>query len=123
MNKNAVNWFEIPVNEMSRAKKFYETVFSLELSMLPMPDVEMAAFPMNEGGEHSTGALIKCEGYVPSKLGTMVYFTCDDVQINLDIAVKAGGKVLNPKTAIGEHGFIAHIEDSEGNRIGLHSIK
>ncbi len=123
MNKNAVNWFEIPVTEMPRAKKFYEKVFNLELSELPMPDIEMAAFPMNEGGEHSAGALIKCKGYEPSTVGTMVYFTCDDVQINIDRALKAGGEVIEPKKSIGDHGFVAHIKDTEGNKIGLHSIK
>ncbi len=121
MTKNPVGWFEIPVKDTQRAKKFYESVFQLELSPLPMPDAEMFAFPWVEQGENATGCLIKTEGYEPSMTGTIVYFTCDDLNTELSRIESAGGKVLLPRTSIGEHGFIAQFTDTEGNRLALHS--
>ena len=122
MEKNVVGWFEIPVKEMDRAKKFYTGVFKRDLKDLDMPDMEMSTFEMVEGGQLASGALVKSEASEPCSSGTVVYFTCEDIQNELSRIEKNGGKILFPKTSIGEHGFISHIIDSEGNRIGLHSM-
>ncbi|MCG8702193.1 MAG: VOC family protein [Bacteroidales bacterium] len=123
MSKNVVNWFEIPVSDIERAVNFYSSVFEIKLEKLPMPGTEMFAFPWQEGGENSTGALVKQNGYEPSDKGSMVYFTCEDVTAELGRVELNGGKIVTPKSSIGEHGFIAHAIDSEGNKIGLHSVK
>jgi len=123
MKKNVVGWFEIPVNDMARAKKFYNAVFGHELIDMNMPNMEMAAFPWVDDAPNSGGGLVKSQGYEPSVTGTVVYFSCEDASVELVKAVKSGGKVLVPKTSIGEYGFIALFIDTEGNRIGLHSNK
>ena len=123
MDKNVVNWFEIPVEDLARAKEFYGKLLDVTLEDLNMPNSEMAAFPMIQGGEFSTGALIKSEGYKPSQTGTTVYFGVEDVNQNLEKVERLGGSVIFPKTSIGDHGFISHIIDTEGNRIALHSAK
>lgn len=125
MDKNVVDWFEIPVKDLARAKKFYSSVFQKELMDFPMPDIpgmQMATFPMAQGGEFSTGSLVKSKGYNPSATGTIIYFYCEDLSNELGRVEDNGGKVLMPKTSIGDNGFIAHFMDTEGNRIGLHSM-
>jgi predicted enzyme related to lactoylglutathione lyase len=123
MEKNVVGWFEIPVKDMPRSKKFYSAVFGHELIDMNMPDMEMAAFPWVNDAPHAGGGLVKSKDYEPSATGAVVYFYCEDANVELVKAVKSGGKVLVPKTSIGEFGFIALFLDSEGNRIGLHSSK
>jgi hypothetical protein len=123
MEKNVVNWFEIPVNDIARAKRFYKQLLGKDFQDLDMPNTEMSSFPTVEGGEYATGALVKSEGYEPSQKGIVVYFHCDDVNGPLEKVESLGGKVLIPKLSIGENGFIAHIIDSEGNRVALHSVK
>jgi len=118
---NPVNWFEIPVDDLDRAKKFYETVLGIELSLQEMGPLQMAWFPMTEGLPGATGSLVKGEGYSPSTAGSLVYFTVKDLDETLGRVSAGGGKVLFPKTSIGEYGFIAHFEDSEGNRVALHA--
>ena len=118
---NAVNWFEIPVTDIDRAKKFYEQVLDIELSRNDMGPMQMAWFPMEQGAEGATGTLIKSDGYTPSYDGSMVYFAVKDIEKTLSKVKQIGGKVVNPKTSIGEYGFVAHFEDSEGNRVALHS--
>ncbi len=126
MKNNIVGWFEIYVDDMERAKKFYEAVFKVELSELPMPegskDMEMLAFPMEMEKAGAPGALVKMDGYGPASSGTIVYFSCEDCA-NEESRVKAvGGTVLRPKHSIGEYGSISLIKDCEGNVIGLHSM-
>jgi predicted enzyme related to lactoylglutathione lyase len=118
---NPVNWFEIPVDDLDRAKKFYETVLGIELSLQEMGPLQMAWFPMTEGLPGATGSLVKGEGYSPSTAGSLVYFTVKDLDETLGRVSAGGGKVLFPKMSIGEYGFIAHFEDSEGNRVALHA--
>ena len=118
---NPVNWFEIPVDDLERAKQFYETVFGLKLSLNEMGPMKMAWFPMTPGGSGATGTLMKSEGYAPSHAGTLVYFSVTDVEGTLAKVNANGGKTLMPKTGIGEHGYIAHFQDCEGNRVALHS--
>jgi uncharacterized protein len=120
---NPVNWFEIPVRDMGRAKKFYEKVLDRELTLEDMDGLKMAFFPMAEGVGGAAGTLIKGETYEPSHAGTVVYFSVDDIEETLRRINANGGKTLLPKKSIGEYGFIAHFEDPEGNRLALHSMK
>ncbi len=120
-NPNPVGWFEIPVSDITRAKHFYHHVFAVEFDMLEMgPDI-MAMFPFDHAVAGCSGALVQGPDYEPCDKGTMVYFECADIAPLLEKAPHAGGKVLLGRTSIGEHGFIAVLHDSEGNRIGLHS--
>ena len=120
---NPVNWFEIPVKDIGRARKFYETVLGLELSPYDMEPFTMAFFPMTQGAHGAAGSLIKGESYEPSHSGTVVYFSVDDIEEILRRINTNGGKTLFQKKSIGQYGFIAHFEDTEGNRLALHSTK
>ena len=117
---NPVNWFEIPVNDMGRAKAFYEAIFQFEVTLTEMGNAQMGFFPFKENGLGATGTLIKQESYVPSYDGTMVYFSVKEINDVIPRIAANGGKVINEKFSIGDHGFCAHFEDSEGNRVALH---
>ncbi|WP_370087955.1 VOC family protein [Ekhidna sp.] len=115
------NWFELPVNDMNRAKKFYESIFKIKMAdNMEMGTSVMSFFPFVTDQDGATGTLMKQESYVPSHQGTLVYFSVPEINDVLPLISSSGGKVLNEKTAIGEHGFVAHFEDSEGNRVALH---
>ncbi|MHB8174707.1 MAG: VOC family protein [Nitrospirota bacterium] len=120
---NIADWFEIPVQDLDRARLFYESVFNIELSVSDFGAVRMAFFPMAQGAYGASGALVKGEVYAPSHRGILIYLSVEDIEDTLDKVDGGGGNTLMPKTAIGEYGFIAHFQDSEGNRLGLHSIK
>lgn len=128
MKANPVGWFEIYVQEMPRAKAFYESVFQGALTPMESPDanappgMEMMAFPSNMEGPGASGALVKMTG-CPSGGSTLVYFSCEDCAVEAARAAASGGKVLQEKMPIGEYGFIALISDTEGNSIGLHSLR
>jgi hypothetical protein len=118
-----VNWFEIPVADMARAEKFYGTILGLDLIPLPSDpsdDREIRALP---GGEHGmVGALVRSAHNQPSATGTVIYLNGgDDLSTILDKVEGAGGKVVMPKTDIGQYGFIGQFTDSEGNRVALHN--
>lgn len=123
--QNPVGWFEIYVNDMERAVKFYEAVFQIQLSRLDAPKegLMMYAFPMTMDGYGAAGALAKMEGVSAGPGSVLIYFSCDDCADQAARAAENGGSVIHEKFAIGEHGFIAMVNDSEGNIIGLHSIK
>ncbi len=127
MKNNSVGWFEIPVTDMARATKFYETVFDVSLSKYVFGTFEMAWFPEAESQIGSAGSLVKSEGnYNPSTEGVLIYFTAQSGDLSIELArvEKAGGKILRPKIQISEtHGFMALVLDTEGNRIALHSFK
>jgi uncharacterized protein len=127
MKQNSVSWFEIYVDDMDRAKTFYEAVFSVALSPLPMPDgsggTQMLAFPMQQDTPGASGALVQMEGYGPASHGTIIYFSCEDCAVEESRVVDAGGDVVRSKESIGQYGFMALIKDTEGNTIGLHSMK
>lgn len=125
MNRNPVGWFEIYVQDMSRARRFYETVLGVELTKLesPAPELDMMAFPMNMEAGGASGALAKMEGCPSGGMGTLVYFSCEDCGNESSRAVSAGGKVFKPKMSIGQYGYIALVTDTEGNMIGLHSMQ
>lgn len=114
-------WFEIPTHDLERARAFYEHVLQAELSVHDFGELKMAWFPMTSGAPGSAGCLIHQESYVPSYAGTLVYLSVPDIDAALERVAARGGKVLNPKTSIGECGFVGHFEDSEGNRVALHS--
>jgi hypothetical protein len=118
-----ISWFEIPVADLDRARKFYEAIFGSTLHERNLANqLRMAVFPVESGAVG--GALCQHPGfYRPSHDGTLVYLNGDpDLQLVLSRVAPAGGKVIVPKTQISpEHGYMAVFEDSEGNRIALHS--
>lgn len=118
---NPVGWFEIPATDLNRAKQFYEAVMDLQLTLMTLGTDEMAWFPFVEDAIGASGTLIKAEGFTPSHDGTLIYFSAPDIEATLAKVNANGGKTLLPKTSIGEHGFIAQFEDTEGNRLALHS--
>ncbi|MEF8731757.1 MAG: VOC family protein [Candidatus Accumulibacter meliphilus] len=122
---NPVGWFEIYVSDMTRARDFYTAVFGRELTALPEigEEGEMYAFSWVEGGSGAAGALVRHPMNGPGKGGTMVYFNCEDAANEAERAVEAGGRVIQPKMAIGQYGHIALVQDTEGNIIGLHSMQ
>jgi predicted enzyme related to lactoylglutathione lyase len=122
MTRNPVGWFELYVQDMDRARKFYEAVFQVTLQRLSSPDIEMWAFPMNSDAPGSSGALVKVAG-VPSGGSTMVYFNCDDCAVEGARVPGAGGRVHREKMSIGEYGNIVLAFDTEGNMFGLHSMQ
>lgn len=124
--KNAINWFEIPVKNFERAKKFYETLTQSEMQIMEMDGFEgkMAFFPADSETGGVGGSIISAPEYVPSQNGVLIYLNGgEDLSKQLSRVEKAGGKVILPKTSIGENGFIAHFSDTEGNKIALHSMK
>lgn len=116
---NPVVYFEIPVADIDRAAGFYTEVFGQKLKRQTIDGYEMALFPAANGAAGASGALAKGDVYIPSKSGPIVYFGVDDIDVVLRRAQAAGGKVLLPKRDIGDAGFVAEFEDSEGNRIAL----
>ena len=125
MSKNPVGWFEIYVQDLKRATKFYEAVLKVKLDKLnaPLPEIEMWTFPMSMEGKGATGALVKMNGVPSGGNSTLVYFMCEDCAAEAGRVVAAGGRVHREKMSIGEHGFIALAFDTEGNMFGLHSMK
>ncbi len=129
--KNAISWFEIPATDLERAARFYETIFGITLIPMELPNFKMRMFPL-EDMMGVGGAIVTIENevntqnfYKPSSTdGVLIYLNGNpDVQIVLDKVEAAGGKIIVPKTEIApDYGFMAIIIDTEGNRIGLHSI-
>ena len=126
---NPVGWFEIYTNDISRAKKFYQGVFEVELTSLTnpgteaSPGLEMWSFPHGDMQSYGIGgAICKMPGIEPGGTGTIVYFSCNDCAVEEKRIEKFGGQLLKSKMGIGEHGFISIAKDSEGNMIGLHSM-
>lgn len=121
MLTNPIGWFEIYVQDMNRARVFYQMVFQVELTRLNATEFEMWAFPSDMGRYGAGGSLIKIDGAPSGCGGTLVYFSCDDCAQEAQRVLDAGGQIHRPKMGIGEYGFIALCVDSEGNLIGLHS--
>ncbi|MDO6562976.1 VOC family protein [Amphritea sp. 1_MG-2023] len=124
MSKNPVVWFEIYVDNMARAQKFYESVLDISLEVLQDPNdsgVEMLSFPSDMEEYGSTGALVKMEGFSAGGNSTLIYFSCEDCAVEEARVDLAGGRVLRPKMAIDAYGFISLATDTEGNMFGLHS--
>jgi predicted enzyme related to lactoylglutathione lyase len=123
MTDNPVRWFEIYVQDMPRAKKFYESVFDVSLQRLNTPDIELWSFPMQKDRMGASGALVKMQGVPSGGNSTVVYFGCTDCAVEEARVAKFGGRIHKPKMSIGEYGFIALVYDTEGNMFGLHSLQ
>ena len=126
MTNNPVGWFEIYVQDMARAKKFYESVLRVSLEKLGDPNdstVEMMAFPMGMGRPGASGALTKMSGFPSGGNSTLVYFSCMDCAEEAGRVASSGGRIQREKMAIGEYGFIALAFDTEENMFGLHSMQ
>lgn len=123
---NAISWFEIPSKDINRAQKFYETIFGISLFPLEMPQIQMRMFPIDDMAKGVGGAIVySAEFFNPSSSdGVLIYLNGNpDVQIVLDKVEAAGGKIIVPKTMISpEYGYMGVFIDTEGNRIGLHSV-
>lgn len=122
MTTNALNWFEIPVADFDRARRFYSAIFDFDMPEMQMGPHRMG-FLLHEQGTGVGGAIVEGEYYVPSAEGSLVYLSGgSDLSHVLGRVEAAGGRVLTPKTQISEEfGYFALFTDSEGNRIGLHS--
>lgn len=124
MTRNAVTWFEIPATDLARAQRFYETVLGTSLKRETMGDEQMAIFP-SEGEDAAAGCVnMGAERVAPSRSGTRVYL---DASPSIDAALArvaaAGGRIHTAKMALPPGmGFFAHVEDSEGNVVGLHAL-
>ncbi|WP_316839217.1 VOC family protein [Pedobacter gandavensis] len=116
---NPVVYFEIPVTDVDRAIKFYNSVFGFEFENDVVHDNEMAFFPLQDNDSGISGALAKGEIYQPTKDGVLLYFGTENIQQTIALAVQNGANILFPITSNGEWGFVAEFEDSEGNRIAL----
>ena len=126
MANNPVGWFEIYVDDMERAKRFYEAVFDITLEKLEDPvdsGVLMWAFPSDPEACGAPGTLVKIDEMKAGGNSTMVYFNCEDCAVEESRVAAAGGRVEHPKMAIGEYGFVSNVIDTEGNMFGLHSMK
>ncbi|SOE23409.1 hypothetical protein SAMN06298216_3797 [Spirosomataceae bacterium TFI 002] len=125
--ENPVVWFEIYVDDLQRAKAFYEKVFQIQLTELPNPiddDMQMLAFPSNmETNNRASGTLVKMEGFKAGNNSTIVYFMSEDCSIEESRVEDAGGKVFKTKMSIGDYGNMVLATDTEGNMIGIHSMK
>jgi uncharacterized protein len=120
---NPVGWFEIYVQNMERAKAFYEAVFGVELTRLEGTEFEMWAFPMDQNGGGASGSLVKITGYPSGANSVLVYFSCGDCAVEAEKAATSGGQIETGKKSVGQYGYIALVIDTEGNVIGLHSMQ
>ena len=123
MANNPIGWFEIYVEDMNRARAFYDSVFATRLEWMEGTNIEMWAFPKAPDRPGAPGALIKMDGFPSGGNSTIVYFTCSDCAVEAKRASESGGKIHKDKFSIGQYGFIALILDTENNMIGLHSLQ
>jgi predicted enzyme related to lactoylglutathione lyase len=122
---SVISWFEIPSADLDRATKFYETLFDVKLTVMDTANLKMRTFPVTDMMNHISGAVVQSDFHKPSGTdGVLIYLNGNpDVQHILDRVEAAGGKIMVPKTEISpEYGYMAVMIDTEGNRIGLHSI-
>ena len=122
MEDTIVIWFEIPVNDLERAKEFYEAVFPVKLVPQGKKTTKRYLFPMKPDSFGASGTIVKGDKYIPSPNGTLVYFCVEDIDATRIKVLAHGGKVLEPKTSINEYGFTGKFQDCEGNNIGIHSM-
>lgn len=121
---NNLNWFEIPANDINRAKKFYESIFSIDMGPVQeMMGMHMAFFPAEPGNGKANGGLCQSDMHKPSAEGSVVYLNANPAMDNVIEKIDAsGGKLIMPKTKISDEiGYMAFFTDTEGNKIGLHS--
>ena len=123
-NSNSLNWFEIPAKDITRAKNFYENIFSMKMQdMGEMMGMKMVGFPSEMGNGKASGGLVESQMHKPSTEGAVVYLNANpSIQTVIDRIEHAGGKVVMPKTQISpEIGVMAFFIDSEGNKVALHA--
>lgn len=121
---NAINWFEIPVINFERAKIFYEAILNAQMEPMEAMGMKAAFFPADLQNGGIGGCLIEGPGYEPSNKGSLIYLNGgEDLSVSLGKVEAAGGKIIMPKTSIDPNGFMAHFEDTEGNKVALHSMK
>ena len=121
---NPVGWFEIYVDDLQRARPFYEAVLQIKLAaLMKTPEMELWSFPSNMERYGASGALVQMAGFPAGGNSTLVYFSCADCAVEAARVTAAGGRIQKQKTSIGEYGFIALAYDTEGNMFGLHSMK
>ncbi|MEI2738496.1 MAG: VOC family protein [Chitinophagaceae bacterium] len=120
---NSLNWFEIPVTDMARAKHFYQVIFSIHMDEMEMMGMKMAGFPGEPGSGKVSGALVQSENHIPSEQGVVIYLNANpDMSPVLERIEQMGAQVLMPKTVITpEIGYMAFFRDTEGNKVALHS--
>lgn len=120
---NMINWFEIPVSDFERAKKFYETIFGIQLHEQVMGPLRMGFFPFEMDKPGVSGAICLGEGYVPTDHGVVIYLNADRIIDEVIGRISgAGGNVILPKQLVTEEiGHISLFIDSEGNKVGLHA--
>lgn len=120
---NSLNWFEIPVTDLARAKHFYQVAFGIHMEEESMSGIEMAYFPYAPEGGKASGALAKSDFHIPSENGAIIYLNANpDISPVLERIVAENGKILMPKTLINDQiGYMAFFLDTEGNRVSLHS--
>jgi len=125
MNRNPVGWFEIYVQDIGRANRFYSAVLGVELTKMdsPLSEIELHGFPSDMDAGGASGAIVKKSDCSPSGNGVIVYFSCEDCAVEASRVEAAGGKIQKPKESIGPYGFIALAIDTEGNVFGLHSMR
>ncbi len=125
MSSNLFSWIEIYVDDMERAKKFYETVLGISLNEMPMPEgsgATMYTFPWSDGAPGASGALVKMDPRKPGSVGTIVYFNSEDCS-ELERVESAGGQIIKPKSPAGGMGSYCIFNDTEGNSVGFYSVK
>ena len=124
--QNAISWFEIPTTDINRAQKFYETIFSISMMPMDLPNIKMRMFPLDDMMTQVGGALVDSGGFHKASAtdGPLIYLNANpDVQNVLDKIQGAGGSIMMPKTEISpDYGFMAVFMDTEGNRIALHAV-
>jgi hypothetical protein len=123
MKGNPVRWFEIYVQDMARARVFYEAVFAATLERIGSGDLEMWGFPQARGEPGTSGALVRVAGVASGGNSTLVYFSCEDCTIEAARVAGAGGRLHRDKMSIGQYGFVALAFDTEGNLFGMHSLR
>jgi predicted enzyme related to lactoylglutathione lyase len=121
---NAIGWFDIYVDDLDRAVSFYETVLGRKLEPMgdPTGETQMVSFPADMSSYGAAGALTKSPHAGPGAGGTVIYFLAEDCAVQEARVAGAGGKVIRPKFSIGEFGWVALCQDTEGNIIGLNSM-
>lgn len=127
---NPVGWFEIYVQDIEKARKFYSEVLQLDMQDMPDPtgdggeNMKMCSFPMTmDSITGASGALVQMTGMPSGGNSTVVYFITEDCKIEEERVGNAGGKVHQPKMSIGEFGFVSLCFDVDGNMFGLHSMQ
>ena len=119
--QNSIHWVEIPTTNIERAVGFYNNLLSIEMKVMEVMSMKTAFFP-HTAETQSGGCLMQGPNYIPSDKGTLIYLSAgENLQTALDRVDTAGGTIVLPKTSIGANGYMAHILDTEGNKVGLYS--